>query len=373
MVSSGIQTARRQAIAQTQTRAKARTSIETQTQDIPTGRIIPKRPQLETQQLPPISVQRGQRLTTQQLPPISVQSGIRGQGVIATQTPKQLKFNTPPQPRPIPILNQAPPKNIFTEQPRPRPIPILDQPPPPIYRGLLDEPAPIFINPTKTRGVRSDREIRGSQGTADQPFNAEAPTPNILDYEGILMRNAEEDRRLVQRRREEMTERFKSTIKDIGRGIPRDNEEEKEEERPSSPIEVIIFTESDEELTTPREEDIQLDQQIEGVERAIAQEEDVAMAQGRAGFVDDRIEDLQPQSQIEDTPTRGVRRGRRRNADKSKVAQRREYFEERGMTDEANLPYQEVLDYPDDAFDDDKYQSAPSGDIRDYGRYTPGS
>jgi hypothetical protein len=312
-VSTGIQTARRQAIAQTQTRAKARTSIETQTQDIP-------RQQLTTQQMPPISVQRGQRLTTQQLPPISVQSGIRGRRVIATQTPKQLNFNTPPQPRPIPILNQAPPKNIFTEQPRPRPIPILNQAPPPIYRGLLDQQVPIFINPTKTRGVRSDREIRGSQGTADQPFNAEAATPNILDYEGILMRNAEEDRRLAQRRRQEMSERFKSTIKDIGQGTPRDDEEEKEQERPASPPEVIVFSDTDEELTTPQEE--ALTQQIESVKQLIGDEE-VAMNQGQPGFVDDQIEQRETRPQIDDTP---IRRGRPSRAAQAEVARRRQYF-----------------------------------------------
>ena len=332
MVSTGIQTARRQALA------RPRQAIA--------------RPR--------------QELETQQLPPISVQSGIRGQGVIATQTPKQLKFNPPPQPRPIPLLND---------------------PPTPNYRGVLDEPVPIFINPTKTRGVRSDREIRGSQGTADQPFNAEAPTPNILDYEGILMRNAEDDRRLAQRRREQMTERFKSTLKDIGEGTPREDDEEKEEERPSSPPEVIVFSDTDEELSTPREEDRQLDNQIEGVERLIAEEEDVAMAQGQAGFVDDRIADKEqtkPEINIEDQPTRG-RRGRPSNKNRAEYNRRINILAETG--EPTDLPFWDVLGLPDNQFKGytnreyygtEATQQADAGsvnteDIRSYGSVTPGS
>ena len=187
-----------------------------------------------------------------------------------------------------------------------------------------------------------------------------------------MMRNEEQDRREVARALVQMAnQRIEETIRNIGEGTPREAEEEKEDERPSSPPEVIVFSDTDEELTTPREEDRQLDQQIEGVERLIAEAEDVAMTQGQPGFVDDRIEALQPQSQIEDKPTRRVKLGRRSNADKRKVDQRREFFVERGMDAEANLPYQEVLDYPDDAFDDEKYESTPSGDIREYGRYIP--
>ena len=176
------------------------------------------------------------------------------------------------------------------------------------------------------------------------------------------MRNAEEDRRLVQRRREEMSDRMKSTIRDIGRGIPREAEEEKQDERPSSPE--VIFSD-----VTDDESDEALDNQIEGVERLIAQEEDVAMAQGQAGFVDDRIESLQPQRQIEDTPTRGTTRGRPSKKDQAEVARRREFFRENDMENFYGYTHNEVLNE-----DMSKYnytQPPASSDIRDYGRYRP--
>ncbi len=296
MVSSGIQTARRQA--------------------------------LKMHQLPPKSVQR---------PPISVQTATREEGVVATQAPKQLKFNPPPQPRAIPELDKAPPKRIFTKIP-PRPIFKLGQVPPPRL--------------TLTRGVRSDREIRGSIGTSDQPFNAEAPTPNILDYEGILMRNAEEDRRLAQRRRVEMREIFKSTralvqlrekriegtIEDIGQGTPRVDKEE----RSASPN--VLFsdvTEDESDEDTPQEE---------SVKQLIAEE---VRPQGRPGFVDDRIAERERRD-IDDEPFR-PRRGRPTREDiiervmREDIAERRKYLEERGE-DTSGYTSDEIFRMPDEKF-----------------------
>ena len=300
MVSSGIQTARRQAIA---------------------------RPR--------------QQLTTQQLPPISVQSGIRGQGVIATQAPKQLKKQelTTQQLQPINIQSQR--QGLTTQ--------------------LLQ---PININPTKTRGVISDNQIRGSQGTADQPFNAPVPTPNILDIDSIRMRNEEQDRRdvardLVQR----VNQRIEETIEDIGQGTPRiDKEEEKEEERPSSPE--VIFSD-----VTDDETDEELDNQIEGVERLIAQEQDVAMAQGQAGFVRDQREQINEREirpQIDDVPTREIRRGRPQKKDQEEVARRRAFFRENDMENFYDYTHNEVLN--EDMTKYDYPQATVSGDIRDYAR-----
>ena len=173
---------------------------------------------------------------------------------------------------------------------------------------------------SKTRGVMTDREIRGRQGTADQPFNAPVPTPNILDYEGILMRNAEADRRLAQRRREEMSERYKSTLKDIGQGTPRVDRED-----------------------TPQEE---------SVKRLIAEE--VAINQGRPGFVDDRVTSLERRPQIDDEPTRR-RRGRPTREEqieavlRADVAERRQNLEEQGV-DTSGYTTDDIFQMPDDAF-----------------------
>jgi len=84
---------------------------------------------------------------------------------------------------------------------------------------------------TKTRGVKTDREIRGSIGTSDQPFNAPIPPPNILDYESIRMRNTENDRRDAARVLVQMVnQRIEGTIEDIGKGTPREEREQDEEE-----------------------------------------------------------------------------------------------------------------------------------------------
>ena len=284
MVSAGIQTARQQAIA------RPRQAI----------------------------AQRRINRLSQQLQPIAVQTATRGEGVVSTQAPKQLKFNPPPQPRPIPILDQALPKRIFTEIP-PRPIPKLGQVPPPRL--------------TLTRGVRSDREIRGSQGTADQPFNAPVPTPNILDIDSIRMRNEEQDRREVARALVQMREkRIEGTIEDIGQGTPRvDKEEEKDIE----------------------------EQQIEGVKQLI-EDSDESLNQGQTGFVADRISQIEPPSQVSDEPVRAVRRGRPRKEESEIIARRRQNLVDQG--DLAKRTAMEILAMSPGDFDfSDDEQTAAVG------------
>lgn len=247
---------------------------------------------------------------------IAVQTGIRGQGIVATQAPKKLKFNPPPQPLPIPILNQAPPKRIFTQTPPPRPIPILNQAPPPRL--------------TKTRGVISDNQIRGSQGTSDMPFNAPVPTPNILDRDSIMMRNEEQDRRDVARTLTEMArQRVQETIQNIGKGTPREDPEE--------PPEVIIFSDTD------TEEEV-LDQQIQSVEKLV----DEAENQGKKGFVEDQIDKLEQSAQIDDEPP--SRRGRLSKEQLREFNRRRQNLIKQGVS---NIPKvkRDVLDMDSSDFD----------------------
>jgi len=111
--------------------------------------------------------------------------------------------------------------------------------------------------------------------------------------------------------------RIEGTIDDIGQGTPR---VDKEEERSASPE--VLFSdvtedESDEELA---------------VKQLIAEE--VAMNQGRPGFVDDRIAERERRD-IDDEPFR-PRRGRPTREDiiervmREDIAERRKYLEERG-------------------------------------------
>jgi hypothetical protein len=277
MVSSGIQTARRQA--------------------------------LKMHQLPPKSVQR---------PPVSVQTATREEGVVATQAPKQLKRQGLTTQRLEPITVQSSQRQGLTTQ-------------------LLE---PININPTKTRGVISDNQIRGSLGSADQPFNAPVPTPNILDKDAIMMRNEEQDRRDVARALVQMREkRIEGTIEDIGQGTPRADKEEEKEERPASPE--VLFSdvtedESDEELA---------------VKQLIAEE--VAMNQGRPGFVEDRIAERERRDIDDEPPRRRVGRPTMEEdierVMREDIAERRQYLEERGE-DTSGVSDDAIFNMPDDAF-----------------------
>ena len=173
---------------------------------------------------------------------------------------------------------------------------------------------------TKTRGIQTDRERRGRIGTSNQPFNAPIATPNILDYEAILMRNAENDRRVASRRRIEIRERYQSTLQDIGAGTPREDREQDEEK--------------DEEIV---DEVKPLEQQIVSVKQLIGSDEE-AINQGQLTQDNQR-------AQIDDQPQR-IRRGPTTLAERQIIDRRREYFHERGMTREAELPAMQVLSFP---------------------------
>lgn len=192
---------------------------------------------------------------------------------------------------------------------------------------------------TITPGVTQDRVKRGRSGTADQPFNASQPPPNILDYEAILMRNAEEDRRVASQRRIEMRDRFQSTLQDIGAGTPRDVDIEEEEEE-------------------------ELEQQIEGTKQLI-EDSDLAMNQGQTGFTADRIADLEPTGQVSDQPVRTIRRGRPTIAEAEIIRRRTQNLRDQGLTQINRTPMQ-ILAMSDEQFDfsDDEIAGAGGGTPR---------